>query len=137
MQVNLFREVRQELLLQSVANMNPSIISPTKALRMAGVNGAKALGMGDELGSLTVGKRADVVCVDLSSINNQPVLDPLWNVIYRAEGSDVVHVVVDGEVVVRDRKLTKLDEQALIQETQGVIRSYLKRVGIEDQRVWF
>jgi cytosine/adenosine deaminase-related metal-dependent hydrolase len=136
MQVDLFREVRQELLLQSVSNMNPSIISPTNAFKMACVNGARALGMGNDLGTLAPGMKADIVCVDLSSIHNQPVLDPLWNVIYRAEGSDVVHVVVEGEVVVCNRTLTKLDEAILVRETQSVIRSYLKRAGLEDQRVW-
>jgi 5-methylthioadenosine/S-adenosylhomocysteine deaminase len=135
-QVDLFREVRQELLLQSVTNLNPSIISPISAFKMACENGARALGMGKDLGHLTPGMRADIVCVDLSSIHNQPVLDPLWNVIYRVEGSDVIHVLVDGEVVVKDRTLTKLDEQALIQQTKDVIRSYLKRVGLEDQRIW-
>jgi 5-methylthioadenosine/S-adenosylhomocysteine deaminase len=136
MQVDLFREVRQELLLQSVSNLNPAIISPINAFRMGNVNGARALGMGDDLGILAPGKKADIVCVDLSSIHNQPVLDPLWNIIYRSEGSDVAHVIVDGEVVVRDHKLTRVDEEALIKETQDVIRFYLKRVGLESQPVW-
>lgn len=136
MQVDLFREVRQELLLQSVSNLNPAIISPINAFRMGCVNGARALGMGNDLGILAPGKKADIVCVDLSSLHNQPVLDPLWNIIYRSEGSDVVHVVVDGEVVVRDHKLTRLDEEALIKEAQNVIRFYLKRVGLESQPVW-
>ena len=126
MQVNLFREVLQELLLQSVANLNPSIITPINAFKMACVNGARALGMENDLGMLAPGMKADIVCVDMSSIYNQPILDPMWNVIYRAEGSDVVHVIVDGEVVVHNRTLTKVDEKALIQETQSVIRSYLK-----------
>lgn len=134
--VDVFREVLQELLLQSVSNMNPSIISPLTAFRMGSVHGAKALGMSDELGTLEVGKRADIVCVDLSAIHNQPILDPLWNVIYRAGGTDVVHVVINGEVVVRDRKLTKLDEEALVKETKDVIQSYMKRVGIENQHIW-
>lgn len=136
MQVDLFREIRQELLLQSVSNMNPSILSPLNVFKMATVNGARALGMGSELGTLAPGMRADIVCVDLSSLHNQPILDPMFSLIYRAEGSDVVHVLVDGEVVVKDRKLTKVDEHALIQETQDVIRSYLKRVGLENEMVW-
>ncbi len=134
--VDLFREVLQELLLQSVTHLNPAVISPDRAIRMACVNGARALGMGSDLGRLTPGSRADIVCVDLSSINNQPVLDPLWTLIYRSSGSDVVHVLVDGEIVVRDRKLTRVDEQALIKETQSVIRSYLNKAGLENQRIW-
>ncbi len=137
MQADLFREARQELLLQSVANLNPSLIAPVTALQMATVHGAKALGMEDQMGSIEVGKRADLICVDLSGIHNQPVLDPIWTLTYRVEGSDVAHVVVDGQVVVLNHRLTRVDEVALIQETRGVIRSYLDRAGLQSQRVWY
>lgn len=133
---DLFREVRLETLLQSIHNSNPAIVPPTTALRMATMHGAKAVSMGDELGSLEPGKKADLICVDMSGIHDQPILDPIWSIVYRAEGSDVAHVVVDGEVVVRNHRLTKVDEEALVQETQGIVRSYLNRAGLEKQPVW-
>lgn len=135
MQMDMFREVRQEVLLQSIHHSDPSIISPQAALHMATVGGARALGLESELGSLEPGKRADLVCVDLSSIRNEPVLDPVWSLVYRAEGSDVAHVVVDGELVVYEGKLTKVDEQALTQEAKAVVTTYLERAGLGEQAV--
>ncbi len=137
MQGDLFRGVCQEVLLQSIHNSNPSIIPPRTALEMATVRGAKALGLPDELGSIEVGKKADIICVDLSGIHNQPVIDPIWTLVHRAEGSDVAHVIVDGQIVMKDRKLVKVDEQALKQEALEINRSYLRRIGFESQKVWF
>ncbi|MCZ7532762.1 MAG: amidohydrolase family protein [Acidimicrobiia bacterium] len=122
-------EMRQEVLLQSLANKDPGAISPMTALEMATRNGAAALGLGTELGSIEEGKRADLVCVDLRTVHLQPVLDPVWTLVNRAYGHDVAHVVVDGRVVVRDGKLADVDERSLVEEVAAVTSSYLKRTG--------
>lgn len=130
-QVDLIREMRQEVLLQSVHHLDPGIVRPATALAMATRNGAAALGLGEELGTLAPGMRADIACVDLSGLHAQPVLDPVWTLVFRCQGSDVVHVVAEGDVVVEDRRLTRVDEAALLDEAIGTVEAYLDRAGIE------
>jgi cytosine/adenosine deaminase-related metal-dependent hydrolase len=125
---DLFAEMRQEVLLQSLAGSNPGAISPQTALEMATLAGAAALGMGDELGSIEAGKTADLVCVDLASPHLQPVIDPVWTLVHRVNGHDVSHVVVDGKVVVKAGRLTQIDEASLLEETWRVAAAYLARL---------
>ncbi len=123
--------MRQEVLLQSLGNMDPGAVTPTTALEMATLRGAAALGLGDDLGSIEPGKLADIVCVDAASPHLQPVLDPVWTIVNRAHGHDVAHVVVDGRVVVRNAKLTLIDEADLTTEVTGVAAAYLRRAGVD------
>lgn len=132
---DLFADMRQELLLQGLHASNPGIVSPGTAIEMATLRGARAVGFGD-LGSIEPGKRADVVCVDMSAAHLQPVLDPVWTLVHRAHGHDVAHVVVDGEVVVKDGRLVNVDEQALVEEARGVARAYLRRAGVVGEEVF-
>ena len=127
---DILAEMQQEVLIQSLATSNPGAISPMTALEMATRNGAAALGLGDELGSIEEGKRADLVCVDLRTAHLQPVLDPVWTLVNRVHGHDVAHVVVDGRVVVRGGKLVEIDEQALVEEVGAVTSAYLGRTGM-------
>jgi cytosine/adenosine deaminase-related metal-dependent hydrolase len=133
---DLFTEMRQELLMQGLHHSNPGVVSPRTALEMATVHGAAALGLGDELGPIEVGRRADLVCVDVSSPHLQPVLDPVWTVVHRAHGHDVAHVVVDGEVMLEDGRLTRVDEEALGEEARSVAASYMRRAGVGAERIW-
>jgi cytosine/adenosine deaminase-related metal-dependent hydrolase len=127
---DLIAEMQQEVLIQSLATGNPGAVSPITALEMATRNGAAALGLAEELGSIEEGKRADLVCVDLRTAHLQPVLDPVWTLVNRAHGHDVAHVVVDGRVVVRGGKLVEIDERALIEEVGAVSSAYLSRTGM-------
>jgi cytosine/adenosine deaminase-related metal-dependent hydrolase len=133
---DLFSELRQEILMQGLENSNPGVVTPRTSIEMATARGAVGVGMGEDLGRIEVGRRADLVCVDVSAAHLQPVLDPIWTLVHRAHGHDVAHVVVDGEVVVRDGKLVRVDEQALIEEAQGVARAYLRRAGVSSEEVW-
>ncbi len=130
---DLLTEVRQEIFLQGLHAGDPSIISPQTALRMATLGGARALGLGEELGTIEVGRRADLVCLDLRRPGAQPVLDPVWTVAHRAEASDVVHVFVDGRQAVRDGELVHVDEQALLAEAHDVLSHYHRRAGIPEE----
>ncbi|GHH63601.1 S-adenosylhomocysteine deaminase [Streptosporangium violaceochromogenes] len=134
MMTDILAETRQEILLQGLANSDPSVVSARTALEMATVRGAAALGLPD-VGRIAYGQRADIVCLDLRGIAAQPVIDPEWSVVHRGSGSDVVHVVADGHVVVRDRRLTRVDEEALIKEAQEIVGHYLRRAGVTGQEV--
>ncbi len=127
---DIIAEMHQEVLIQSLATGDPGAIDPVTALEMATRNGAAALGLADELGSIEEGKRADLVCVDLRAIHLRPVLDPIWTLVNRAQGHDVAHVVIDGRLVVRAGKLTMVDEPSLMEEVDTVASAYLRRTGM-------
>ena len=80
---------------------------------MATINGARALGLDGEIGSLVAGKAADVMCVDLGRLALQPVLDPLTRLVYAASSRDVTDVWVAGEHVVTNSELLRLDRDAI------------------------
>jgi cytosine/adenosine deaminase-related metal-dependent hydrolase len=128
---DLFNDMRQLMLIQGLHAANPGIIGPAKALEISALGGAAALGLGDELGSIEVGKRADLVCVDVTPAHIQPILDPIWAVVNRVHGHDVAHVVVDGQIVVKDGSLTKVDEAELVAEAQAISEAFLRRAGVD------
>ena len=127
---DLFAEMRQEVLIHSLATGDPGAIDPMTALEMATVRGAAALGLAHELGSVEEGKRADLVCVDVRAAHLQPMMDPVWTIVNRAHGHDVAHVVVDGRIVVQSGRLVSADEQALVSEARAVAARYLRRAGL-------
>ncbi|MGQ0847549.1 MAG: amidohydrolase family protein [Actinomycetota bacterium] len=132
---DLFSDMRQVLLIQGLAASDPGAVSPQQSLEMATHGGAAALGLHDELGSIEAGKRADLVCVGVGAAHLQPVLDPVWTVVNRVHGDDVRHVLVDGRVVVKDGRLTQVDEAALVGEAQSIAVSYLRRAGLDGEKV--
>ena len=123
------------MLLQSIRNEDPAAISPAVALRMATSNGAKAVGLGGQLGEISVGALADLICVSARGLSIEPILDPAWSVVHRAGGSDVRHVVVDGSVVVEDREFVKLDIEALRRQAMDVIDGYFAKANIDRARI--
>lgn len=103
------------LLAKAVAN-NASALPAEDVLRMATINGAKALGLDSEIGSLEVGKSADITAVDLGGIENQPVYCPVSQLIYSAGRDNVTNVWVAGNHLLKDRELTTLDEKSILQK---------------------
>ena len=82
---------------------------------MATIDGARALGLGGEIGSIETGKRADLTLVSVNRPHMTPHPDPVSSIVYAAEASDVETVLIDGRVVMLAGELTTLDEQAIIQ----------------------
>lgn len=116
--LNLFNEMKLVCLLNKVKYQDPVVMPAWRALRMATIEGARALGLGTEIGSLEVGKRADFIAVDLSQPSMLPVFGhPLRNLVpnlvYSARGAEVTHVVVDGRTILRDGQVLGLDEDQL------------------------
>ena len=107
--LDLFAAMRLAALLHKGVLGDPELVPAHQVLRMATVHGAAALGLTDDLGSIEVGKRADLVAVDLDQPHTQPVFDPVSTLVYAAGRSDVRHVWVDGERVVRDGEPTRCD----------------------------
>lgn len=103
--LDLFEEMRQAALLAKVSSMDATAVPAHVALRMATLEGARALGMGALVGSLLPGKRADLCAVDLGGIETRPWFDPLSQLVYTAGRHDVSHVWVDGCARVHDKEL--------------------------------
>ncbi len=117
--LDMFTEMRTAALLQKALH-GPEVLSAKQALRMATIDGARALGLGDEIGSLEVGKRADVILVKLDSLHSTPQTTNLVSAItYSAQASDVETVVIDGQLVMREGKLLTMDERAVLKEANS------------------
>jgi cytosine/adenosine deaminase-related metal-dependent hydrolase len=126
---SLLLETRLEVLMQSLAHANPAVLGPETALEMATRNGARACGAETTLGSLEVGKKADLVTIALGRLHSAPMLSPLHAVVHMAHPEDVDTVLVDGRVVVEGGRVQGLDEAALTDEVQKAARRYLERAG--------
>ena len=88
-------------------------VTAGQALAMATINGARALNLADEIGSLAPGKAADVICIDLSGLEHQPLLDPLSELVYSASRHDVTDVWIAGEHLLVQREMVRLDTAAI------------------------
>ncbi len=113
--LDMFEEMRLAALLAKVTPPDPTALPARQALQMATRNGAKALGMADQIGSLEVGKLADVIVVDARPLHNFPHFDfskdnVFSRVVYASNSSDVRHTLVNGRVLMRDRVLQTVDE---------------------------
>ena len=115
-------------LLQKVGTLDPLATPAPDVLEMATLHGARALQMEDRLGSLEVGRQADLILVDMRRPHNTPLHDPVAALVYSATGADVTHVMVDGELLLRDGRVTFLDESALIEEGQRRAEACAARV---------
>jgi 5-methylthioadenosine/S-adenosylhomocysteine deaminase len=107
--LDMIGEMRTAALLAKGIAADPSAVPAATALRMATLNGAMALGLGDAIGSLVPGKEADMVAVDLSFPETQPVHQPLSQLVYAAGRHQVSHVWVAGRPVLVEGRLTTLD----------------------------
>jgi 5-methylthioadenosine/S-adenosylhomocysteine deaminase len=112
--LNLFEEMDLAAKLQKVTSGNPQALGAAAALEMATIRGARALGMEKEIGSLEVGKRADMITVRLDRAHAQPVYDPVSQMVYALKGSDVRDVMVNGKPVVRNAEILTLHEAQIL-----------------------
>jgi cytosine/adenosine deaminase-related metal-dependent hydrolase len=106
---------------------DPRVIPPGKALEMVTIDAARALGMETDIGSLDVGKKADVILVDLCKPHLVPLHMPLYRIVYFANGSDVDTVIVDGRVLMRARKVLSVDEQEVLDTAHSEAERALER----------
>ena len=116
--LDMFEAMRQAAFLAKHATGDPRAIPATTALQMATIEGARVLGMDREMGSLEIGKRADLAIVAMSAARQTPVYDPVSHLVYASRGDDVQTLVVNGRVVMRDRRVLTLDETAVLAEAR-------------------
>lgn len=108
--LDMFEEMRQAALLAKAVSGKADALPAHQALRMATLNGANALGLGEITGSLAIGKAADITAVDFSDLNLAPCYDPVSHLIYTASREQVSHVWVNGRMLLQDKELTTLNK---------------------------
>ena len=111
--LDLLGETRTAAMLAKAVSGSVTALDAHRALRMATLNGARAMGLEGEIGSLEVGKAADIVAFDLSGLAQQPIYDPVSQLIYATGRDCVKHLWVAGKQLLDDRQLTRMDEQQL------------------------
>ena len=119
--LDMFTEMRTASLLQKVRR-GPQTLPALAALRLATTAGARALGLETEVGSVEVGKRADLIILNIDQLHTTPRPDLVSTIVYAAVAGDVETVVIDGRVVMRGRELLTLDEGAVIAEAHSAAR---------------
>jgi len=127
--LDMFTEMRTAALLQKLAH-GPEVLPAARVLRMATIDGARALGLGQEIGSIETGKRADVIVVDLGRIHSSPARDIVSTLVYSAQPTDVRTAIIDGHIVMRAGELTTLNELSVIQNANREADALARRAAI-------
>ncbi|MDX6531474.1 MAG: 5-methylthioadenosine/S-adenosylhomocysteine deaminase [Blastocatellia bacterium] len=130
--LDMFTEMRTAALLQKLAH-GPEVLPAARVLRLATIDGARALGLEKEIGSLEAGKRADVIVVKLDQLHSTPQRDVVSALVYSAIASDVRTTIIDGEVLMRDSELLRLNEASVIEEANQESKALAQRAGISVQ----
>jgi 5-methylthioadenosine/S-adenosylhomocysteine deaminase len=123
--LDLFSEMDTAAKLHKVNTMDPTVMDAVTVLKMATIDGAKSLGLQDIIGSLEVGKKADVIIIDTRKPHLIPVYNPVSHIVYAAKGSDVQDVIVDGKVLLKNRKLMTVDMEDILEKVAD-IASHIK-----------
>ena len=121
--LDLIEELKTASLLQKVSTLDPKVLTSDEAIAMGTIKGAEALGIDDEVGSIEVGKKADIILIDTNSANMVPDSSSLSsNVIYSANGSNVDTTICNGKILMENKKLTVLDEQEIYDKARIAIK---------------
>ena len=127
--LDLIEELKTASLLQKVATLDPKVLTSDETLAMGTINGARALGLDDEIGTVEVGKKADLILIDTNNANMVPDSSNLSsNIIYSANGSNVDTTICNGQILMENRKLTTLDEQEIYKKAREALDELKKAI---------
>lgn len=133
---DLIREMKLAAILHKAVTLDPLIVPAETVLEMATINGARALGLENEIGSLEAGKKADLVVIDLDRLHTTPSPNPISSLVYAATGGEVDTVVVDGQIVVEQGQLLTMDEDEVMEDARRHAAALYKRAGIDIKPKW-
>ena len=126
--LDLIEELKTASLLQKVSTLDPKVLTSDEAVAMGTIKGAETLGLESEIGSIEVGKKADIILIDTNSANMVPDSSSLSsNIIYSANGSNVDTTICDGKILMENKKLVVLDEEEIYKKARQAIKE-LKEV---------
>ena len=121
--LDLIEELKTASLLQKVSTLDPKVLDSNESIKMATIKGAEALGLDDEIGSIEVGKKADIILIDTAAANMTPDSSSLSsNVVYSANGSNVDTTICNGKILMENKKLTTLDEEEIYAKARQAIK---------------
>lgn len=129
---DLFLDMRAAMLLQRVRFRDARVLPPGKALEMATIDGARALGLEKEIGSIEIGKKADMITIDLRQPHLYPPDMIAMRLVTNGSGKDVNDVIVGGHVVMRDRVMTTVDEGAILDRAVAMYRQTIERGSLQE-----
>jgi 5-methylthioadenosine/S-adenosylhomocysteine deaminase len=118
--LDMFEAMRTASLLAKLQTADPSVVPAVTALEMATMGGARALGLDRQIGSIEPRKRADLIVVSMRSARQTPLYDPISHLVYTTRGDDVRDTIVNGKVVMRDRKVLTLDADAVLKDARAM-----------------
>lgn len=127
---DLFMDMKAAIDQQRIHFKDANVLQPGKVLEMATIDGCKALGLDRELGSVEVGKKADLITIDLFQPHLYPLDMLVYRLVYNATGADVADVTVGGRLIMADRKILTIDEAEVLERAQDVYRSFAERSGL-------
>ena len=133
---DMIRDMRLASYLICLRENNPTAVPAEAVLEMATINGAKAMGLADEIGSIEPGKRADFIVINMDAPHLTPAWDPVSTIAYAATGTDVDTVVIDGKIVMEHRQVRTLDEQAILADVRQRYRAVGERGGLQIGPRW-
>jgi len=116
--LDLMTEMRTAAMLAKAVHNDATTLNAATALKMATINGAKALNLADQIGSLDVGKWADICCINLNEFNTQPVHNPLSHIVYASNSRQVSDVWVAGKQLLNESQFTNIDSAKLMDDVK-------------------
>ena len=123
--LDMFEEMKTAAYLQKVNTMEPTSIKAYDILKMATIEGARVLGLDNEVGTLEPGKKADMIFIRTDKLHLCPDNDVCTNIVYSANGSDVDTVIIDGKVIMQNRKMINLDEKEVMRQVKKIAKRLL------------
>jgi 5-methylthioadenosine/S-adenosylhomocysteine deaminase len=129
--LNLWEEMDTAAKLHKVISKDPKVLTALEAFEMATIRGARALHLEKEIGSIEKGKRADLVIVDLDDLNQTPYYNIYSDLVYATKSDDVRTVIIEGRLVMRDRRLLTLDEQTIKADAHRYREQIIQSVGVK------
>jgi 5-methylthioadenosine/S-adenosylhomocysteine deaminase len=126
--MDMFEEMKLTALLQKVDTMDPTVLPAEEVFKMATVNGANALGLDDSIGSLDVGKKADIALINIKTPQFTPFTNPISHMVYSTNGGNVDTVICNGEILMQDKKLLTIDEAQVIEMAENASQDLLSKV---------
>ncbi|MBW2114237.1 MAG: amidohydrolase [Deltaproteobacteria bacterium] len=122
--LDLFTEMDTAAKLHKIETMDPTVLDAVTVLKMATIEGAKALGLEDITGSIEVGKKADIIIVDTNKPHLTPMYNPYSHIVYAARGNDVSHSIINGQLVMEDRKLLIVDVDEIMSRARNKSKQF-------------
>ncbi|TXT54838.1 MAG: hypothetical protein BAJATHORv1_50089 [Candidatus Thorarchaeota archaeon] len=133
---DMIREMRLAALIHKPHANDPTVVSAEEVIEMATLGGAKALGLGDKLGSLETGKFADLILVDMHRLNLTPKTNPVSNLVYAGSGYDVDTVIVNGRILLQEKKHLTVDIEEVMVRAEKHAAELVERAGVEIVPKW-